>query len=115
MASVNSDISFASRTIHVHAPSRLASASVGVRVGGGVGVSVGVGGFGTLGEMSLCDTACMDETLHDVIVSVPACDNSRLQGFTDNHDDSCARKTHFSIHMWSVVIKSGEKQSAPAR
>ena len=46
-------------TIHVHAPSRLASASVGVGVG--VGVLVGVGGVGvwSSGVVNVGDNACM--------------------------------------------------------
>ena len=56
--------------------------------------------FGTSGEMSLSDTACMDETLHDGIRSVPACDISRIQGFTECHDDSCAQLNAFlNSHM----------------
>ena len=78
-------------TIHVHAPSRLASASVGTGVGDGVGVSDGVGGIWSSGGVNLRANAWLVGTLHDVIHSVPACANSRTQGFTEYHDDSCAR------------------------
>ena len=82
-------------TIHGHAPSRLASASVGVGVRVRVHVGVGVGGVGSSGVVTVGDNACMDGTLHDVIQSAPACTNSRLQGFTVYHDDSCARLNAF--------------------
>ena len=82
-------------TIHVHALSRLAGASVGVGFGDCVGVGVGVGGFGSSGVVNVRDYACMDGTLHDVIHSVPACTNSRIQGFTEYLDDSCAQLNAF--------------------
>ena len=81
-------------TIHAHAPSRLASASCGLGVVAGFWVRAGVGCVVDDG-----DDACMD---------VP---NSRIQGFTEYHDDSCA----LLIRAWSVVIKTGEKQSVQVR
>ena len=41
------------------------------------------------------DDACMDGTLHDIIRSVPACADSRIQGFTEYHDNSGARLNPF--------------------
>ena len=50
---------------------------------------------------------------NDVIRSVPACDNSRIQGITEYHDDSCARLKAFLNSRAERGHQDREKQSVP--
>ena len=88
-------------TIHVHAPSRLASVPVGLGVGVGTGVRAGVGCVGSLeGDDERMD-ACMEGTTPDGIHAVT---NSTIRSFTEYHDDSCAR-LNASINSRVAPIK----------
>ena len=84
----------------VHAPSSFA------RVGGGGWW--GCRWCGVLSSrVSVCDDACMDGTFHDGIQSASACVNSRIQGFTGYHDDSCVR---LNAYIHSRLVRGHELQ-----
>ena len=54
------------------------------------------GGMGVCGGLGVWSTARVDESLHDGILSVPASPNSRIEGFSECHDFSCARRNAFA-------------------